>query len=231
MSKECIGYNDITKNFVYMSEEKILSLNARFDTKPEDMKVNIWGYELCNGAEWKDFLDVVNKLGKEKTDLETKLAESEERYKKAYREGLLQKQFDKDMEISQLKQQLAELKQDYDNLFNGYVEAKRQLAEKDAELEEVKQTRTQILNFGKRTKKVVIVNPYGEDCVVYNQEDQDKIEFTIEKLEKVKEEFDCIYSGDTYSPYQIADKIDNIINELKEGKYRWKKARLEHLKN
>ena len=36
------------------------------------------------------------------------LAESEEKCKKAYQEGLLQKQFDKDMEIEQLKQQLAE---------------------------------------------------------------------------------------------------------------------------
>ena len=41
-------------------------------------------------------------------DLETKLAENEERCKKAYRDGLLQKQFDKDMEIDQLKKQLAE---------------------------------------------------------------------------------------------------------------------------
>lgn len=44
---------------------------------------------------------------KDKDDLNTKLAESEEKCKKAYREGLLQKQFDKDMEIEQLKQELA----------------------------------------------------------------------------------------------------------------------------
>lgn len=74
MSKECIGYNDITKQFIYRDEETGFSLNARFDMKPEETKVNIWGYELCNGAEWKDFLDVVNKLGKEKTDLESRLA-------------------------------------------------------------------------------------------------------------------------------------------------------------
>ena len=42
-------------------------------------------------------------------DLEAKLAESEEKCKKAYQEGLLQKQFDKDMEIEQLKQQLHDL--------------------------------------------------------------------------------------------------------------------------
>lgn len=40
---------------------------------PKNQKVIIWGYELCNGAEWKDFLEVVNKLGKEKAELEKAL--------------------------------------------------------------------------------------------------------------------------------------------------------------
>ena len=44
------------------------------------------------------------------------LAESEEKYKKAYQEGLLQKQFDKDMEIEQLKQQLAEKDKEIERL-------------------------------------------------------------------------------------------------------------------
>ena len=47
----------------YSMESK--SLNTIYVPKPEDTKVNIWGYELCNGAEWQDFLDVVNKLGEE----------------------------------------------------------------------------------------------------------------------------------------------------------------------
>lgn len=37
--------------------------------KPEETKVIIWGYELCNGAEWQNFLDVVNKLGEENQSL------------------------------------------------------------------------------------------------------------------------------------------------------------------
>lgn len=40
--------------------------------------------------------------------LEKLLTESDERYKKAYQEGLLQKQFDKDAEIVELKRELAE---------------------------------------------------------------------------------------------------------------------------
>lgn len=101
-------------------------------------------------------------------DLEAKLAESEK---------------DRDVWKSMAKcgDKLTEKMRD------EYQQLKQQLAEKDKELEEVKQHRTQILNFGKRTKKVVIVNPYGEDCVVYNQEDQDKISFAVEQLEKVKE--------------------------------------------
>lgn len=41
--------------------------------KPEDMKVNIWGYELCNGAEWKDFLEVSNKLGEDNKHKDEKI--------------------------------------------------------------------------------------------------------------------------------------------------------------
>ena len=73
-----------------------------------------------------------------------------------------------------------------------YYELKQQLAEKDEQLKEL------------------------TECNQYLQiyRNQDKISFAVEKLEKVKEEFDCCYSGDTYSPYQIADKIDEIIAEL-----------------
>ena len=46
---------------------------------------------------------------------------------------------------------------------------------------------------------------------------QDKISFTIEQLEKLKGEFDCIYSNDTYTSYQIDNKIDNQIKQLKVG--------------
>ena len=55
----------------------------------------------------KGVIKILNDQQDKISDLEAKLAESEERCKKAYRDGLLQKQFDKDMEIDQLKQQLA----------------------------------------------------------------------------------------------------------------------------
>ena len=60
------------------------------------------GEIVCRGRLLPEVLEYV-------ADLEAKLAESEEKCKKAYQEGLLQKQFDKDMEIEQLKQQLHDL--------------------------------------------------------------------------------------------------------------------------
>lgn len=59
------------------------------------------GEIICRGRLLPEVLEYV-------ADLEAKLSECEEKCKKAYQEGLLQKQFDKDMEIEQLKQQLAE---------------------------------------------------------------------------------------------------------------------------
>lgn len=77
-------------------------------------------------------------------DLEAKLAESEEKCKKAYQEGLLQKQFDKDMEIEQLKQQFAdkekELKQQLENTEESYNRTMRYL----------NKTRSELLNLPKK---------------------------------------------------------------------------------
>lgn len=55
---------------IFTNKQHTLQIEHR---KPEEYKVHIWGYELCNGAEWKDFLDVVNKLGEEKAELENEL--------------------------------------------------------------------------------------------------------------------------------------------------------------
>ena len=52
----------------------------------------------------------------ENEELKQQLAESEDKIKKAYREGLLQKQFDKDAEIMLLKQQLAEKEKEIERL-------------------------------------------------------------------------------------------------------------------
>lgn len=103
------------------------------------------------------------------------------------------------------------------------LEAK--LAEKEKEVEELKQRLKDTIkiysdNFVEKDKELKELRFQARNIfpLVENLEDkvnQDKISFAVEQLEKVKEEFDCCYSGDTYSPYQIADKIDNQIAELK----------------
>lgn len=102
---------------------------------------------------------------------------------------------------------------------NQIADLEAKLAEKEKELEEVKQHRTQILNFGKRAKKVVIVNPYGEDCVVYNQEDQDKISFAVDKLVGIQKYIsdNAVYIEEESFGREINDFIDNQIKQLKEG--------------
>ena len=49
---------------------------------PKDTKVNILGYELCNGAEWQDFLEVLNKLGEENHQLKQQLEKKEKENKR-----------------------------------------------------------------------------------------------------------------------------------------------------
>ena len=131
-------------------------------------------------------------LEKEFADLEAKLAESEEKCKKAYQEGLLQKQFDKDMEIEQLKQQLVE---------------------KEKELKQIK------LDLGMFKSVNEFINEYGikkaREVLLQTEKTkrQDKISFTIDILEELagcsnyinsKLDFEC---GSYVSEKAIRDKI------------------------
>ena len=137
---------------------------------PRNQKVIIWGYELCNGAEWKDFLEVVNKLGKEKTHLEVKLAESEHRNEQLVDalNGEVFINYKLPIENAQLKQQLAE--------------KDKEIYAKNSEINKLK------CDF-ECFERFVTQN----DALVINA-NQDKISFCIEQLENVKiriqEDFD-----------------------------------------
>lgn len=82
----------------------------------KDIKVSIWGYELCNGAEWQDFLEVVNKLGKENEQLKSRISELEDQdwYESCIRQleeqndRLIQEREEKDKAIENLKQEINE---------------------------------------------------------------------------------------------------------------------------
>lgn len=48
----------------------------------EGNRVYIWGYELCKGSEWNDFLEVANKLGEENQQLKEQISKMEETHKR-----------------------------------------------------------------------------------------------------------------------------------------------------
>lgn len=51
--------------------------------KPEEMKVIIWGKELCSGAEWNDFLKCVEEKTKENESLKQQIQDLQEQLKNA----------------------------------------------------------------------------------------------------------------------------------------------------
>lgn len=132
----------------YSMESK--SLNTIHVTKLEETKVSIWGYELCNGAEWQDFLDVVNKLGEEIIDLEAKLEEKDEQIKR--RVAVYEKQFiEQTDEIYKLKQQLAE-KEHSIGMLNQHLTDKAIEIERLGE--EIKELKTENMNIFEYSQKV-----------------------------------------------------------------------------
>lgn len=211
MSKECIGYNEITNQFIYRDTGIKLK-----ETKLEDTKVMIWGYELCNGAEWKDFLDVVKKLGKEKTDLEAKLADIEESAR-----AVIEANFRIAEERDKLKQQLADMEQEQINEMKEHQETileadkkikelETKFAEKDNKLHEY--IRCALEDYNDNQKEILelkqqlaekekeisnlrgLVNERDKQIKnlktnkkrVIEHKNNVKISFAVEKLEKVK---------------------------------------------
>lgn len=161
-----------------------------------------------------EICELLNKQDKQISDLETKLAESEEKCKKAYQEGLFQKQFDKDMEIEQLKQQLAD---------------------KEKEIEKLKAVVDMIdkyRQYDKDAENLVLLNP--ENCysnghkLIIKTDNQDKIDFAVEQLEQFEEVFsnkiDIIcenHKWDFNTRIALQTALNNVknnqINRIKEG--------------
>ena len=110
------NYSKLNKRYQEIKNQ-LADLEAKFAESEKSKE----SYRLQNEHHHLQLLQFYSRLGVEAfgADIHEKaletlmimkehLAESEEKCKKAYQEGLLQKQFDKDMEIEQLKQQLAE---------------------------------------------------------------------------------------------------------------------------
>ena len=172
-------------------------------------------------------------------DLEAKLAESESElekqkekydklyacYKKTSSEDLKDKYHLAD-EIEELQQQLAEKDETIENLridlkdwqdleekiSTKYDKVVEKLAEKQKELEEVKKSRTYIMNFGDKVKEVQVVD-----------NNQDKISFAVEQLENCRLNLIKLLNKkrvylDSSTTDEMDDLFDNQIKQLKEGK-------------
>lgn len=158
----------------------------------------------------------------------------------------VKREVEKQDKITDLEAKLAELKQDYDNLFNGYVEAKQQLAEKDQTIERMKYrekiSKQQMRSFWKTKYKQAVeeiemlqehkkiadntIEMYSTKC---KDSGQDKIEFALEQLEKVKgilnnlqpppnyPEYSCEFGFDDCR-YKVEEIIDEKIEKLQEKK-------------
>lgn len=132
---------------------------------------------------------------------------------------------DYQQEIAELKQELEEKDKAIENwqtmyqsvmqsCHNGIEEDKRlreQFAEKEQELEEVKKSKTYIMNFGDKVKEVQVID-----------DNQDKISFAIEQLEKVKANVNktdkngyLIKFANLDERLKFYKEIDNQIKELK----------------
>lgn len=189
----------------------------------------------------------IHKVVKENNELKQQLAESEEYSKynipklieanKSLSKQLTEKDAERELDNAFWKQecdnlqkalaekdeqlqQAIEMINNPDTLFYQQQELidnlKVQLAEKDKFLKKQKELFETVDRELYLTKDTLKHHTNIYNSLVENK-NQDKISFALEQLEKVKEEFDCCYSGDTYTPYQIADKIDNQIASLKNG--------------
>ena len=143
---------------------------------------------VCDKLRLKELIDKV-------TNLEAKLAESESKVKvgEFWHSAYQGKQLDYDKVYAELRQ-----------LYDKNEELKQQLAEKEDRINRLQFEVQQALSnsLGKTIKELI------------DKDNQDKISFCIEKLEKVKE-----YNATRVYSSSLVDKfIDNQIKELKEMK-------------
>lgn len=190
--------SNILEQMLKASKEQ---LELEFEHKKELAQI-----KSCQNNEIKE---LQQKYKKKISDLEAKLAESE---KKAYSRGHSQRDIDNEIKLNALREDVL-------NKEKRIVELKQQLAEKDEKIEKLKSENHALMSD----------NAYQEaDVFELTQklaiQNQDKISFAIEQLEKVLktlEEQQFFKKEDTaycVHPAQIAEYISNQIKQLKEKK-------------
>lgn len=189
------------KTFIHAeNNNKILSSNEvklYVPPEPEKMKVLIWGKELCNGAEWYDFLKCVEEKTRENDKLKQQLVEKDKEIKK-----LNWQLKDKDFIIKNLNHSLSVAPNANAGQRARIDELTKIVKEKDKEIEDLS---LQIANLNSK-----ITQMEEQDMVFHNQ-------LAIQELEKVKdwlnEPFDedgCFKIGG-----DLIDFIDQQINDLR----------------
>ena len=195
--------------------------NILSSPEPEKMKVIIWGKELCNGAEWYDFLKCVEEKTRENDKLKQQLVEKDKeiahlKEKDNYR--LRYELAGADETITNLKQQLAEKQKTIDEINKEFVQAvhdwKALCAEKDKEIEKLKTKQKPIVMHSKED--------YFQRCN-FLEEENIKLHFAqkqlaIQELEKVKNKCDGMYDlwlnskykENMYDNEDIAGVFDDI---------------------
>ena len=173
--------------------------------EPEKMKVIIWGKELCNGAEWYDFLKCVEEKTRENDQLKQQLAEKDKEIKK-----LNWQLKDKDFIIKNLNHSLSVAPNANAGQRARIDELTKIVKEKDKEIERLHET---ISNK--------VTSAYGADLMAKsiqfflkkeNHElKQHQTKLAIQELEKVKEyNAQRIYGNDLVNKF-----IDKRISALK----------------
>ena len=163
-------------------------------------------YDLLCKYEVKDLEDLENRL-KNVADLEAKLAESENRYAEL---------FCKNTELEILYSQKTALVNFYKDtdLVKENEQLQKQLAEKDEQL------RAKIGNM-KSNDFIKICLQCGLMVDAKEKDNQDKISFAVEQIVKTKETLIKFLQDEGFYEnewYDLFDKIDNQIKQLKEGK-------------
>lgn len=161
---------------------------------------------------WNKMIEQQDKIA----DLEAKLAESE---KKAYSRGHSQRDIANEIKLNALREDVA-------NKEKRIVELKQQLAEKEKEIATLEVMLAENKNELKELQEFKVGDDeydltdtdarFSLQCDLLNTE-QDKISFTIDELEKVKDYFIegyavCKNFSDFY--WNFTEQIDNQIAEL-----------------
>ena len=193
------------KTFIHAeNNNKILSSNEvklYVPPEPEKMKVLIWGKELCNIAEWNDFLKCVEEKTRENDQLKRQLVEKDKEIKK-----LNWQLKDKDFIIKNLNHSLSVAPNANAGQRARINELTKIVKEKDKEIERLK-------NLFELNNEVVINQ--GKEIfdlrVQVLQQKQNQTQLALQELEKVKE-----YNAQRIYGNDLVDKfIDKRINALK----------------